>query len=294
MGIVKRIYKRLRSLTYFLVTRLTIILALIALCQRYIIYPYRIQTNFGLDKEIGQSPGEGYKKTSIDNSESDSINEKLEVWSKYPINFDQNKNGKIALVFRGNGANIKYHTALSDWATENGYISYIYNYPGYGESSGSTNETAIYNSARSIVKFISAEHKVEAKDILIIGYSIGTVPAIYTAEFFQTKNLALFAPFTKTADVARKNLLFAIITFAIIDKLDSVERIKNLKTECLFVGLGKKDVVIPPEISYKLLSNLPKNLNKQIAINDEADHGNLLWYNLESINQYQKSCFSNN
>jgi len=100
----------------------------------------------------------------------------------------------LILYFHGNAG------ALHEWGlraplyTNNNYDILMVDYRGYGKSNGFySEESQIYNDAQKVYDF--AKSKYEEQDIIVLGFSLGSGFAAYTASQNNPKLLILEAPY---------------------------------------------------------------------------------------------------
>lgn len=134
----------------------------------------------------------------------------------------------------------------------------LYEYIGYGKnqekyllkeidtkekdiSSYKSTEDTIYESADAAMNFLLNEKKINLSDIIIMGTSIGTGPAIYLASKYSGLNgLILETPFLSIMKI----LPYTNIISYIYDMFENFKKIKNVTCDVLIIH-GDKDEVIP-------------------------------------------------
>lgn len=84
--------------------------------------------------------------------------------------------------------------------------------------------------------------KIEDKDILIMGRSIGTGVAVQVAAQRNPSGLVLISPFTSIKDVAKH--LFGNLNCVVKERFKSVDYAKDIKCPTLIIH-GKLDTLIP-------------------------------------------------
>jgi hypothetical protein len=145
--------------------------------------------------------------------------------------------------------------------------SYIisYDYPGYGQSTGSPTEQNVYKSVEAVYQYMLGKG-IKSEKIIIWGRSVGSGPATYLAEKHKGHPLILESPFLTAFRVVTH---YPVIPF---DKFQNITRISNIDAPLLVIH-GKKDKIIPFYHGFELYTTakLPK---KNIWFKD-AGHNNI-------------------
>ena len=69
-----------------------------------------------------------------------------------------------------------------------------YDYPGYGLSTGKANEENFYATIDAVVEYVHTTLGIPHENIVLWGYSIGTVCSVHAAMSLQLAGVLLFAP----------------------------------------------------------------------------------------------------
>ncbi|VDL69770.1 unnamed protein product [Nippostrongylus brasiliensis] len=73
----------------------------------------------------------------------------------------------------------------------------VFDYAGYGVSDGEPNEKAVYDSVERVYKYATEDMGYEPKDIVLIGFSLGTAAMVHIASITPDLGaIVLIAPFT--------------------------------------------------------------------------------------------------
>ena len=70
-----------------------------------------------------------------------------------------------------------------------------YDYSGYGESEGEVSEQQAYRDIEGIYSYVTYTLKVDDKDIIVYGQSVGSGPSCYLASNYKVGGLVLHSPF---------------------------------------------------------------------------------------------------
>ena len=105
----------------------------------------------------------------------------------------------------GNGGNLSYWgmDALA-WKYQHHTAVLLFDYPGYGKSSGKPSEQGCYAAADAAYDWLVNEKKVPAEQLLIYGQSLGGAIAIDVASRRPHRALIVVSSFTSFPDMAQK------------------------------------------------------------------------------------------
>ncbi len=143
---------------------------------------------------------------------------------------------------------------------------YLVNYRGYGGSSGTPEEQALYSDALYIYDKINKNHKT----ISVIGRSLGTGIASYLASKRNINKLVLITPYDSIENIAKLRYPLFPISLILQDKFDSANKVNTIKAKTLIL-LADHDKIIPLESSKRLINRFPAS---QITVETikNADH----------------------
>ncbi|MHA7056415.1 alpha/beta hydrolase [Aquimarina sp. M1] len=158
----------------------------------------------------------------------------------------------IILYFHGNAGAIHEWGERAYLYTENKFDVLFVDYRGYGKSdSFYEEESELYNDAQKVYDYVLTRY--EEKDIIILGYSIGTGFASYTAAKNNPKLLILEAPYyawnefiASIAPVPKSLINYEIPSYKFLGEVRCPIRVFH----------GSKDFLIKPEEHSKRLKKL--------------------------------------
>lgn len=174
-------------------------------------------------------------------------NYKLNGWYYRSKN---NKNSDVYLYCHGNAGNMSMEIPFFNVLIKHDISILAFDYSGYGNSEGtSINEDSIYNDAEIWMKYLIEEKQYSKDNIVPLGFSIGSCPAIRLANTYKTPKLVIFSGFYKLYYLV-KDKLWKPLTFLIPNEIkndfDNSEYIKNYEGH-IFMIHSKTDGLI----SYK-------------------------------------------
>lgn len=170
-----------------------------------------------------------------------------------------------------------------DW-----YNVLMVDYPWYGYSEWTISEKAMLQAANDIYNWAISQPDVDADNIVIIGYSIGTGIATYCASQNNIKGLILIAPYDKALSLYNNaiNIFHWPLKLLAKYKFDSLSYSENIDIEVQIVTSYDDEV-----INYTLSQNLSdhfKNHKDIIVLDNNVKHNDYFSQNvvLNAIKEY--------
>jgi alpha-beta hydrolase superfamily lysophospholipase len=118
--------------------------------------------------------------------------------------FRSNTSHGLVLYYHGNADNLLRWGNIADDILPLGYDLMVYDYRGFGKSSGENTEADLLADALSVYHF--ARKYFAADSIVLFGRSLGTGLATYVASQQEAKQLILETPYYSLDDVAGRYL----------------------------------------------------------------------------------------
>ena len=176
-----------------------------------------------------------------------------------------NKGRNEALLYFGGNAEPVIYNAADFLKAFPLHTVYLFNYRGYGGSTGQPTEKGIYSDALFLFDKIQNKYS----KISIVGRSLGSGIATYLASKRSIEKLVLITPFDSIKNVAQKKFPIYPMSLLIKDKFDSISRVKHIQAKTIAV-VAEKDQVIPNKHAFRLISEFPPN---QITVKIIAGSG---------------------
>jgi len=129
---------------------------------------------------------------------------------------------------------------------------YLVNYRGYGGSTGSPSEPALFADALAVFDHVRARHA----GVAVAGRSLGSGVAVYLARERPVSKLALVTPYDSVENVAAGIYPFLPVRWLIRDRFDSASRIADVRVPTLVV-IAERDEVIPRVRTDALVAKFP-------------------------------------
>lgn len=186
----------------------------------------------------------------------------IKIWTRPAESTD------AVIYFGGNAEDVSF--ALSSFAKALPKQNlYFVNYRGYGGSTGSPSEEALFSDALAVYDRISQKHT----NISVIGRSLGTAVAVYLASVRKVDRLALITPFDSIENVAKKQFPIFPISLLLKDKFDSASRVPGVTSKTLVI-IAENDEVIPRQNSDALIAKFPPD-QVTVKVIDRANHNSI-------------------
>jgi fermentation-respiration switch protein FrsA (DUF1100 family) len=185
-------------------------------------------------------------------------------------------NGKppraVILYCHGNGGNITTRThVLNDFRDRFDCAILIFDYRGYGRSTGSPTEAGVLDDARAARRWLAERTQVRESDIVLVGHSLGGGVAVDLAARDGARGLILQGTFTNLPDVAASHVPLLPVRAVMQASLDSEAKIKRYRGPLLQVH-GDADPVVPYALGRRL--HAAANEPKQFITIPGGDHNN--------------------
>lgn len=181
----------------------------------------------------------------------------------------------VVLFCHGNSCNIdQWRWVIDRWTLILGADVLLFDYRGYGKSTGTPSEEGLYKDARAAYDWLVNEKKIDPNRIIIVGQSLGGGVALQLAGEVDHKMLILESTFTCMCDVVDNLFCGAPMGGFCHEKFPNLERIQSYKKP-VFLSHGDRDRLIPYSQAEQLLEAAggPKVLwrCKRMGHNDQRD-----------------------
>jgi fermentation-respiration switch protein FrsA (DUF1100 family) len=150
---------------------------------------------------------------------------------------------------------------------------FLFDYRGYGRSSGEPSEEGTYLDAEAAFEALCQRSDLDPRRIILFGHSLGGAVAIELAARLgeQVCGLVVESSFTSARDVARL-MLPVIPENALPDSYNSLARIAQIRVPLLVTHAGE-DQLLPPDMGRALFESADNP--KTFFLVPGADHSNI-------------------
>ena len=160
------------------------------------------------------------------------------------------------LFFHGNGGNISHRLGYLSMFNQLGYNTLIFDYRGYGRSSGSPSESGTYLDAMAAWNYLIETKKLAPTSIGLFGESLGGAIATWLAVREKPGILVLASTFTSIPDLAGEIYPFLPIRLIARFNYNTMEGIQSVTCPVL-VAHSPQDEIVPFEHGQNLFQALP-------------------------------------
>ena len=159
------------------------------------------------------------------------------------------------LLCHGNGGNIGGRIDHAKLLSPAGYDVLLFDYRGYGQSSGRPSEEGTYRDARAARRALLDREGVDESRIAYLGESLGAAVALALALEAPPRGLVLQSAFTSVREMARVH--YPPLPRAVVpDAYPSLQRIEKLESPLLVLH-GERDEIVPCSQGRALLEAAP-------------------------------------
>jgi len=174
------------------------------------------------------------------------------------------------LFLHGNAGNISGRLSTLQLFQSLGLNILIFDYRGYGQSTGTVSEKGTYLDAEAAWKFLTEQKKFSSKQIIVHGRSLGGGVASWVAEKYAPLGLILESTFTSITNIGKETYPFLPVRLLSNIHYNTLKRLKHITSPVLILH-SRSDEVIPFSHAEKLYKSAKEpKFFKEI----QYDHGN--------------------
>lgn len=152
-------------------------------------------------------------------------------------------NGTV-LFFHGNAGNISHRMEYLLMFYRLGYNTFIFDYRGYGQSSGSPSESGTYLDAQAAWRYLTEAKSIPPAHIVLFGESLGGAVAARLAMDEKPAALVLASVFTSIPDMAAKIYPFLPVRLLSRFEYNTIEYLQSV-TCPVFIAHSPQDEIVP-------------------------------------------------
>ena len=223
---------------------------------------------YALQRSLLYYPTVEASRSDVDILWLDNDGERLKVWK---VN-----DGAKALLYFGGNAEAVEHNIDSLGRSLPEHTLYIVNYRGYGGSSGSPSEAALFSDALALYDAVASRHD----RVDVIGRSLGSGVAVWLAARRAIDRLVLVTPYASITELAQSHYPLFPVRWLLKDRFDSISVVDDVSSPTL-VLLSEHDATVPRRHSMKLVEALGDRVRRTrifagTAHNNVGDHRDYL------------------
>jgi uncharacterized protein len=176
------------------------------------------------------------------------------------------------LLCHGNGGNIGDRVLHAELLTAVGFDVLMFDYRGYGRSTGKPDEEGTYRDARAAREALLGQPGVDPDRVFYLGESLGGAVAVELASAYPPAGLLLLSAFTSVREMAKVH--YKVLPGPLVpDVYNNADRIGELHVPLLVIH-GDRDDIVPVEQGRALYEAAPGP--KQIRVVEGAGHNDIL------------------
>jgi len=161
------------------------------------------------------------------------------------------------LLLHGNAGNISHRLDYLLMFSRLGYSTFIFDYRGYGQSSGNPSESGTYRDAEAAWQYLVGEKGVDPRRIVMFEESLGGAIAAWLAAQENPGLLVLASVFTSIPDMAAK--LYPFLPVRLLSRFEYNTHAYLQDVTCpVFVAHSPEDDIVPFEQGRALYQAAPE------------------------------------
>lgn len=161
------------------------------------------------------------------------------------------------LFFHGNAGNISHRLDYLSMFNQLGYNTLIFDYRGYGQSSGKPSEAGTYQDAVATWHYLTEVKKVSPSSIILFGESLGGAVAAWLAAQKKPGMLVLASVFTSAPDLAAQIYPFLPVRQIARFEYNTLEYLRTV-TCPVFIAHSPQDEIVPFTHGQNLFQAAPE------------------------------------
>ena len=191
----------------------------------------------------------------------------------------------------GNAGNINGYWNRVELLWEAGCNVLIYDYEGFGRSTGVPTGPACYADAEAALAWCLARPDIDTSLIGYLGWSLGSFVALHlAADVRGPKRLLLEAPYASLSAVAREAAILDIPGSFLFDAdFDNETRINKIPGTRVLIIFGRRDSGAVPERTAEVLARAARDAGIHVDTIDLADANHLNLPDLVGFDKYRRT-----
>lgn len=161
------------------------------------------------------------------------------------------------LFFHGNAGNISHRINYLAMFKRLGYNTLLFDYRGYGQSSGTPSESGTYLDAQAVWHYLTTTQGIAPTQIVLFGESLGGAVAAWLAAREKPGLLVLASVFTSVPDLAAEIYPFLPVRWLTRFHYNTLESLQSV-TCPVFIAHSLQDEIIPFEHGQQLFQAAPE------------------------------------
>lgn len=203
------------------------------------------------EKQLGNTPGAvGLDYSAVSLSTSDG--ETLQGWWM-PV---PDAKGTV-LFFHGNAGNISHRINYLTMFKRLGYDTLLFDYRGYGQSSGTPSESGTYLDAQAAWHYLTTTKEIAPERIVLFGESLGGAVATWLAAREKPGLLVLASTFTSAPELAGEIYPFLPVRWISRFAYNTLASLQLVSCP-VFIAHSPQDDIVPFHHGERLFQTAPE------------------------------------
>jgi fermentation-respiration switch protein FrsA (DUF1100 family) len=162
----------------------------------------------------------------------------------------------VVLFCHGNAGNIGDRLDVLEQIHDSGLAVFIFDYSGYGQSTGSPSEGQTYDDADRAYRWLS-DRGYSDGNIIVYGRSLGSAVAAHVSQGKPLRAVVLEATFPSLSDVARVHYGWLPVRLLVRLRYPTADYLKNIRAP-LFIVHNRNDEISPFALGEKVFAAAPE------------------------------------
>jgi hypothetical protein len=155
------------------------------------------------------------------------------------------------LICHGNAGHLGVQEGLLAPYRKLGVTALLFDYRGYGLSSGSPHEEGVAADALAAFDRLSSLAGIPPGALIVHGKSLGGAPGARAAAARKAGGLILESAFTSAAELGRHHYPFLPVSWLLRERLETASRLRGFGAPILILQ-GERDEIVPPDHGRRL------------------------------------------
>jgi uncharacterized protein len=194
----------------------------------------------------------------------------------------------IVIQVHGNAQNLTSHVRGLGWITEEGYDLVVFDYRGFGQSSGEASLQGAYADVQTSLDFVFEKLNPKGLPVIFYGQSLGGTLLLKAFSSspgrWKPRVLVIESSFKDYQDIAREKLTYSWITwpiqwmaYLVIPGRYSLEdeELKTIAPVPAYLFYSERDPIVPMHHGRKIFDGLGEP--KQFITFPQGGHINAMW-----------------
>jgi len=154
------------------------------------------------------------------------------------------KNPRGAVLFsHGNAGNISHRLDSIKVFRDMGFDVMIYDYGGYGKSTGKSSEKRCYADIRGVWRYLTEDRAIAPENIVLFGRSLGGGVVAELAAEVTPGAIIMESSFTSAVDVGREVFPFLPVKLILRHKFNAGEKMGSFSAPILIIHSPDDDII---------------------------------------------------